>query len=373
VTQPPKPAKRRPWRRFFIVSLALAATLFLLLNWIAFMQAWSITHYAPNDARTTRYMQLRTNLDKARLLVVGPTIRRMANTRTPAQYGLPYETVSFTGAHGVRLEAWRVAGQPGQPSVLMFPGYGASKDTLLHAAVEFHAIGCETWIVDFSGVGDSEGHTTTIGWREAEDVAAAVHATQNRRSGPLVLYGPSMAASAILCAQHRGLVAPDAIIIECPFDRFTSTLGNRLQLIGFPEYPLAPAIAFWVGVQNGFNGLKHNPVEYARSVRCPVLLMQGENDKVVGQRAAKSMAAALGDRATFQFLPNCGHSYIVRDGQTKWRSLVRQFLAVKVTGEKRRLGAVSIDEASRKMLCSDRPEVECLRGAGAGWDPGLKL
>lgn len=339
MTQPPKPVKRRFWRRLCVLGLLLCAVLFLAFNAIAFTQAWSITHYAPNNARTTRLMQVQTKMDKARILVVGPTIRRMVNTTTPAQYGLPYETVSFTGARGARLEAWRVAGQPGQPSVLMFPGYGASKDTLLHAAVEFHAIGCETWIVDFSGVGDSEGHTTTIGWREAEDVAAAVHATQNQRRSPLVLYGPSMAASAILCAQYRGLVAPDAIIIECPFDRFTNTLGSRLRLVGFPEYPLAPAIAFWVGVQNGFNGLKHNPVEYARSVRCPVLLMQGENDKVVGQRAGKSMAAALGDRATFQLLPDCGHSYIVRDGQATWRSLVRQFLAQKVTGNKKRLAA----------------------------------
>ena len=60
----------------------------------------------------------------------------------------------------------------------MFPGYGASKDTLLRAALEFHALGCEAWIVDFSGVGDSDGRTTTIGWREAEDVAATVHGTQ---------------------------------------------------------------------------------------------------------------------------------------------------------------------------------------------------
>ena len=340
MTAAPKPPTRRLWRRFCLVSLAILAVLFLTFNAIAFMQAWSITHYAPTNTRTTRLREVSTSLDKARLLFVGPTVRRMANTSTPDQHNLPYRSEHFTGAKGSQLEAWHIPGEPGQPCVLMFPGYGASKDTLLHAAVEFHAIGCETWIVDFSGVGGSNGHTTTIGWREAEDVAAAVHATQNQRRGPLVLYGPSMAASAILCAQHRGLVAPDAIIVECPFDRFTTTLGNRLQLVGFPEYPLAPAIAFWVGVQNGFNGLKHNPVEYARSVRCPVLLMQGENDRVVGPRAAKSMAAAFGDRATFQFLPNCGHSWLVRDGEPTWRSLVREFLAQKVAGNRKGLAVV---------------------------------
>jgi pimeloyl-ACP methyl ester carboxylesterase len=212
----------------------------------------------------------------------------------------------------------------------MFPGYGGSKDTLLRAAAEFHGAGCETWLVDFSGVGDSEGSSTTIGWREAEDVAAAVRVVRERTSEPLVLYGTSMGATAILCANHRGLIAPDAVILECPFDRLTTTLGNRLHLLGVPEMPLAQGIAFWLGVQHGFDGLAHNPVKYARSIRCPVLLMQGENDQLVGRRAASAMAASFGDRATLRIFPNCGHAFLVRDAESAWRSNVQRFLDEKL-------------------------------------------
>ena len=319
-------------RRFLQITLAFLAVLFLIFNAIAWLHAWSITHYAPVNARTTRALEIQTFSDKAWLLLHGPTIRRMANTITPAQYQLPYSTVTFPGSAGARLEAWRIPGQPGRPSVLMFPGFGGSKDTLLHAAVEFHQAGCETWLVDFSGVGDSEGNTTTVGWREAEDVGAAVRATQDQRTGPLVLYGTSMGASAILCAEHRGFVKPDAIIAECPFDRLTTPIGNRLEQFGIPKFPLAQAIAFWVGIQNGFNGLAHNPVDYARDVRCPVLLMQGDHDQLMGATAVHSIAGALGERGTLKILPNCGHSCLCQDGEPLWRSEVREFLAKKVPG-----------------------------------------
>ena len=325
----PKPALRR---RLAQIALAFLVVLFLSFNAIAWLHAWSITHYAPVDARTTRALEVRTTADKVSLLLHGPTIRRMANTTTPAQYNLPYHSLAFPGSNGARLEAWCIPGQPGRPSVLMFPGFGGSKDTLLHAAVEFHQAGCETWLVDFAGVGDSEGNTTTIGWREAEDVGAAVRATQSQRSGPLVLYGTSMGASAVLCAVHRGFVTPDALILECPFDRLTTPVGNRLEQFGIPKFPLANAIAFWVGMQNGFNGLAHNPADYARDVHCPVLLMQGDHDQFMGSVSVKSIAAALGAHATLKILPNCGHSYLARDGEPVWRSEVRDFLAENVEG-----------------------------------------
>jgi len=330
-TEPqPAPTSKKPRRRALRALLVLGLLLFIAFNALAFLHARSITHYAPTDTRSTRLREVRTSFDKARLLILGPSIRRMANTKTPAELQLPFEDRKFPGARGQHLAAWRIPGQPGKPTVLMFPGYGGSRDTLLRAAAEFHAAGCEAWLVDFAGIGDSAGRTVTLGWREAEDVAAAVRASQHFRKGPLVLYGTSMGAVAILTAQHRGLVAPDAVILECPFDRLSATLGNRLAMIGIPRAPLSQGIAFWIGVQHGFNGLAHDPIDYARHVRCPVLFLQGENDTLVGRNAALAYAKVFGDRATFQLLPKTGHAWLIRDAPELWRRSVRGFLDQRV-------------------------------------------
>lgn len=325
------PADRKPPRRWLRRSFwALFITISLFVVSVAgmtFAQAWSMTHYQPAEVRNTRIGQLST-WEKARLLFFGPKIRRQLNTQNPRDYGLAVETRNFRGARKLRIEAWRVRGQPGAPVVLMFPGYGASKDTLLYAAREFATLGCGLWLVDPHGIGGSEGAVTSVGFHEAEDVAAAFSEARKLDPGvPCVLYGPSMGAVAILRAASEGWVDPQGLILECPFDRFTTTIGNRYAWLGLPRFPFAEAVAFWVGVQQGFNGLAHNPADYARKVRCPTLLLQGEFDESVGRPFVGEVGRNLGRHARFELIPGAGHAFLVTHAERIWRRSVRQFLA----------------------------------------------
>ncbi len=328
--EPSAKPRRSVVRRLVFVALLLAALIFVAFNAMTFAEAWGMTHYRPAEVRSTRIREL-TTWGKVRFLFTGPTVRRMANVHTPNKHGLAFTTADLRNARGQKLETWRIPASEDRPLVLMFPGYGASKDTLLVAAAEFNRLGCETWLVDFAGIGGSDGGITTIGWREADDVTAAVKAARAAQpSRPLVLYGTSMGAAAILRAVHLGEVHPDALILECPFDRLVTTIGNRCGLLGLPRIPFAPAVVFWAGVQHGFNGFAHNPVEYARSVRCPTLLLQGAQDDLVGLGHARRIAGALGERGTFQVFPEAGHAFLAVRSAGRWRTSVKGFLAGKV-------------------------------------------
>lgn len=319
----------RPRRWLVRWALLLLGLLLLTFAAVTFRQAWAMTHYRPATARTTKLAALST-WGKAGALLTGPIIRRQLNTRDPGHFGMPFETLRFPGAHGLKIEAWRIAGKAGAPSVLMFPGYGASKDTLFHAAREFAALGCEIWMVDPHGIGGSEGSITSVGYHETDDVAAAFQ--EARKLDParkIILYGTSMGAVAILRAVHTGVAAPDALILECPFDRFTNTIGVRFSLLGLPRFPFAEAVAFWVGAQQGFNGLAHNPATYARSVRCPTLLLQGALDESVGPAFVRNVAQNLGPAATFVLIPDAGHAFLARYSPEVWRKSVHAFVSEK--------------------------------------------
>jgi pimeloyl-ACP methyl ester carboxylesterase len=323
VAQPdtPKPRRRFQWRGFLI---RLAVVLFVLLNAMAIMQARGMCHYERPTAKTT-YLSRLNGWGKASLLFCGPTIRRQLNTQTPQDFGMAYKSQRFPGARGIRLEAWRVSGDPRKPVVLMFPGYSASKDTLLRAAAEFHAMGNELCLVDFHGAGGSDGTTTTVGFDEADDVIAA--AGQLERNRQYVLYGTSMGAAATLRAVYLGKVKPQGMILEAPFDQFLNTIGNRFDKMHLPEFPFAHLLVFWSGATNGFNGFSHNPIEYARSVQCPTLLMRGEFDDWVGAEVPAKFGAVLGSHGTIKTIPGAWHAYIVRSQPEIWRSNVREFMA----------------------------------------------
>ncbi len=260
------------------------------------------------------------------MLLTGVSLPRPVNRRTPTAVGLDFETVRVAVTPKLQVEVWRIPSEQDGPTVVSFGGYGGSKEGLLPAAREFHDLGAEVWLADFRGCGGSDGNVTSIGFHEADDVAAVVRQAVGARSRPLVLHGTSMGAAAILHAVHRGQVSADGLILECTFDGLASTVGNRFRLMHLPAFPLAHLLVFWGGVQLGFDGLAHNPADYAASVRCPTLLLQGDRDRRVTLVQAGRIASNLGVHGRMVVFPGLGHEAYLDGQPERWRSEVTALL-----------------------------------------------
>jgi alpha-beta hydrolase superfamily lysophospholipase len=275
---------------------------FLVLNFLAFMHAHAMTHFAPGGTKTDRPESL-TLLQKAGVLFTGVRIPRPENEATPARLHLPFTTYCLESDEGIVIEAWRISHPRPHGMVLMFHGYASCKANLLGEAQAFHELGYTTFLVDFRGSGGSSGSVTTVGVDEANDVAWAVTYVHDKwPDQPIILYGQSMGSAAILRAVAVKGVRPLAVVIECPFDRLLSTVQNRFRSMDLPAFPAAQLLVFWGGIQHGFNGFRHNPVDYARDVRCPVLLLQGDKDPRVTREQAESIFENLGGQKQFEAL-----------------------------------------------------------------------
>jgi pimeloyl-ACP methyl ester carboxylesterase len=298
----------------------MAAAL-LLYNVVAYNHAYAMTHFREGGARTGNPETLSLT-QKIRTLVLGVNIPKPANQRTPESLGLPFTTETFQGNDG-KLEAWRIRCPQPKGTVLLLHGYANCKQSLLQEARAFHDLGYEAVLLDFRGSGGSDGNETTIGIREADDVAAVAHTLPK----PLILYGQSMGSAAILRALAYNQLQPQAAIVECPFDRLLSTAENRFAAMGVPAFPSARLLIFWGGIQLGFDGFSHNPVDYARSVHCPVLLMYGENDPRVTPEQAEAIYANLAGEKRIQLFPDAGHQSYLSANANLWQRSVAEFLA----------------------------------------------
>jgi alpha-beta hydrolase superfamily lysophospholipase len=299
------------------------------INAIAFMQTWTMTHYADAGTRTLKPEEL-TLFDKIGVVLTGVTVPRPSNTATPAGVGLPYvsERIAVADSEGGELGAWYIGSDGAHGVVLMFPGYAQSMDGLLSQAAEYHRMGWATLLVDFRGEGNSTGNSTTLGAREARDVAAALVFARGQWPGyKFVLYGVSMGAAAILRAYAEEGVRPDALVLESPFDSLLSTVQNRFDAIGLPSFPAAQLMVFWGSIQSGHNGFADNPISYATSVQCPVLFMYGTADPRVTARQSEAIYALLdppGGKTSVAFQGLVHESLIAGDGAL-WRASVAQF------------------------------------------------
>lgn len=315
--------------RWLTLVLAIGLS-FVALNVVAFNQAWSMMHFTTGGSRTSSPEGLAL-LEKARVAMVGVRLPKPVNNIDPSFYRLPFETVRFGGATGTELEGWFIPHAQSKGIALLAHGYGACKASLLREASAFNQLGYAAFLFDCHGSGGSEGSVTSIGVREADDVADAFAYVGKRfPTGRRILFGQSMGSAAILRAIAVHGIEPAGVIVECPFDRLLSTAENRFHAMGLPAFPAARLIIFWGGVQLGFNGFRHNPADYARDVHCPVLLLQGEKDTRVTLEQARNILDNLAGEKTFVTFPDVGHQSLVRTGPL-WTESVSKFLA-KIAG-----------------------------------------
>ncbi|MGV3754082.1 MAG: alpha/beta hydrolase [Verrucomicrobiota bacterium] len=318
---------RRRWRKIFIIGGLFLLAAFILLNVMAYQQVWAMTHFVRSGGKRTEPPENLSTLGKVKVLFTGVSIPRPENSRTPKDIGLAFETHRFAGAKGLELEAWHIPHGTANTAVVLFHGYAAAKDSQLETAKALYELGCECWLVDFHGSGGSAGDTTSIGWEEGSDVAASFRFVKERAAGKkIVLLGSSLGAAAILLAVAHEGVAPDGLILECPFNSLLTTTGNRFRAMKLPAFPLAHLLVFWGGKQHGFDGFTHDPAEYAQAVKCPTLLLIGDTDARVTLADIEAVRKNLPRDSGFHVFKDTGHESYLKKHSDGWKSELSAYL-----------------------------------------------
>jgi uncharacterized protein len=318
-----------------VLWLTVTALLIALVayNLVAYNHARQMLVFADAGLRT-RPIESLSRWAKFKVLLTGVTIPKPVNTQTPGDLGLPYGTHHIPVGREITLEAWYVPRPNAVGTVLMFHGYSACKSALLPEAHALHAMGYAVLLVDLRGHGGSSGHMTSVGYLEADDVAAAAAYAQHDLAAaqPLILYGQSMGAAALLRAVAVNGVRPHAIIVESVFDRMLNTVRNRFRSMGLPPFPSAELLVFWGGRQLGFSGFQNNPADYAERATCPTLMLHGTDDPRATLEQSRAVFNRLAGVRQFVIFQDVRHESCYAADPEKWKAAVSSFLAAQRPG-----------------------------------------
>lgn len=297
------------------------------LNLLAYRHAYAMMHFSSKNARTQKPENLNL-MQRFRVLSSGVSLPRPKTSAAPSDLSSTTRSLFLDGTNGIKLGAWHCPGSDEKNLVILFHGYGGEKSGTMHEARVFLEMGMSVMLIDFRGSGDSSGSDTTIGFREAEDVAFAMLCARghfpNRK---VILYGQSMGAAAILRAVHSLGVSPDAIILEAVFDELSNTVRHRFEAMGVPSFPSAELLLFWGGHQAGFDGFAHNPVRYAASVKCPALFLHGSDDPRARIAESRRVFAAVSAQKVFKEFSGVGHQASAIRFPKEWKETVDQFIS----------------------------------------------
>ncbi len=313
-------------KQWGFVILAAVVVAFIVLNVLAYNHAYAMMHFTSGGTRTAKPEKL-TAWQRLKVLIQGVNVPRPVSIRSPAELNPEYRGLSIRTQDGVTLGGWYVDHGDKTPLVILFHGYGAEKSSLQQEATTFLQLGMSVLLVDFRGAGESSESYTTIGVREADDVAAVMNYVHHALShSSVILYGQSMGAVAILRAIYKDGIQPDAVIVEAVFDTMLNTVRHRFESMGIPSFPGAELLAFWGGVQVGVNCFAHDPVIYAKSLRCPALFMHGTDDPRARIWEGRRVYGAVPGIKQFKEFPAIGHESYLSRYPVEWMSAVGTFL-----------------------------------------------
>lgn len=305
----------------------ICLSLFVLLNIIGAFHAYKFTHFYPNNTHANKRPEQMSTWEKTRMILFGIRISKPVVKNFPE---VPYETIALHTSGHLKLEGWWIPATQPRGTVILFHGYMGNKGAQLSEAAYFRALGYNTFLLDFRAHGNSDGFTTSIGFKEAEDVWLAYDFVHRQKAQQhIILWGMSMGAAAILKAVPEYQLQPEKIILESPFATLTDAVKGRMRAVHLPGTPLAQLLTFWGGMELGFSGFDYAPEAYAQKIKAPVLLCWGRQDTRVIEAETQAIYQHLGSTdKTLLIFPDAGHESFCQHDPQKWQTAIRHFLGV---------------------------------------------
>jgi alpha-beta hydrolase superfamily lysophospholipase len=207
---------------------------------------------------------------------------------SPEDLGLAYESIDFqvrdsaTGAM-IRIAGWWMPTLGARKTVLILHGYCDAKVGGIAWAPVWASLGFNVLAIDLRAHGESGGKHSTAGYFERDDadqVVDQIRQLKPEATSNLILFGVSLGATvaAGLGARRDDL---NGVIMESPYVDFRHAIAAHGRRLAMPlewGYGIACTIAERI---SGAHFDQVRPIDLARQVRCPLLVIHAGADTFV--------------------------------------------------------------------------------------------
>lgn len=212
------------------------------------------------------------------------------------------------------LRTRKVSGYKG--TILLFPGYGLGKSTLVGYANFFSDMGFVSVLVDLPGQGKSGGHLIGYGPYESSYIKSLINELQKKKmlTKKLLVFGISYGATVAVdtAAKSKKIsgviaIAPFVNVVPTIFRYITEYDANKKKSVTKTALTKALGID---KIKLGYSLYSAGPLNFASRIKFPVLYIAAANDKLVPLSKIKKLADQTPD-ASLEIIKKTGHVGIV--------------------------------------------------------------
>jgi uncharacterized protein len=204
--------------------------------------------------------------------------------------------IALSTEDGLSLLAWYLPARPGRPVIAYFHGNGGHIGYRVERLLRFAREGYGVLMTEYRGYGGNPGAPSETGFYADGRAALGFLDHEAIAATRLVLYGESLGSGVAveLAVQHE--IA--GLILEAPF----TSVAEVAQC----HFPYVPASRL---VTDRFDSLSR-----IGKLRAPILVLQGERDRVVPVRFGRALLEAAPEPKEGWFAPEAGHEDLAHYG-----------------------------------------------------------
>ena len=241
-----------------------------------------------------------------------------------------FEDVGITAYDGTSLRGRYYHFVDGAPLLILCHGYRSSA---LRDCCGGHALGRKMGfnilVIHQRCHGESGGRTITFGIRERQDVISWINWANGRfgTDTPIMVFGLSMGAATVLMANEIGY--PENVVCvmaDSPYCAPSDIILKVCKDMGYPPKLCYPFICLGAFLYGGFRLNTCTAMDAVRHAKVPVLLIHGEEDRLVPCEMSTVIAAHCASSVTVATFPGAGHGLSYMVDPAKFERIVFDFL-----------------------------------------------
>ena len=245
------------------------------------------------------------------------------------------EMITFRTADELTLHGWYLPHDAPRAALVIAHGYAMNRGELLDLARGMRSRGYAVLLFDFRAHGASEGTRSTIGFREAGDVAAAarfLHAQPALAGCQIGAIGLSMGAVATIgAAVEEPLIA--AVVSDSGYATLSAIAAGGLRLLfHLPPFPFAPLVIRFSEVLTRARIGAASPIAIVGQIAPrPILFIHGSTDRLIPLANAQALYAAASEPKELWIIPGVAHASAYHQVQDEYLHRLDQFFTATLT------------------------------------------
>jgi pimeloyl-ACP methyl ester carboxylesterase len=224
---------------------------------------------------------------------------------------------------GLCLAAWFIPSES-DTALILLHGHKTNRSQCLHLIRHFGG----DWsllVPDLRGHGESQGNKVTYGYEEVRDIEACVLWLNEHGYKKIILLGLSMGGAVAIsyASQNNGI---SGVITEGTYHDLLASIELGLCKSGLGWLPLSGMILRFMSWLGGFT-LPRSPELDLKKTRCPVLVLQSENDEYTPQESGIRLESANPGNVKLVLMPYSRHTQLASEHPELYNEVVSKFVS----------------------------------------------